>query len=170
MADNNILDSLHDPAVARSLAEKLKSIFLSQGWQQSSTKALKLAQWFNPLTTFEQLPLLPHVHNGRYDDIRLYKALPEKEKLLVLRLWKSDTIIKMQKTKRQLWIGNLSFIKKKKMLLLSYLYTSADFNQPLSDFIHLARQPELNLKSTIRKNETPDLEPEWDGRTLLLSE
>ena len=30
MADNNILDSLHDPAVARSLAEKLKSIKLER--------------------------------------------------------------------------------------------------------------------------------------------
>lgn len=150
--------------------EKLISPLLLQGWQHPDTNAVKFAQWFNPLTLANQLPLLPHVHDGRYDDIRLYKMLPDKETLLVLRLWKSDTLVTTNKNRQALWIGNLSYVKKKNVLLLSYLYTSAEFNRPLSDFIHLVRQPELGLKNTIRKDDKVVSKLEWDGRVLLLSE
>ena len=150
--------------------EKLIFPLLSQGWQYPDTNAVKFAQWFNPLTTADQLPLLPHVHDGRYDDIRLYKVLPDKETLLVLRLWKSDTLVKINKTRQALWIGNLSFVKKKKVLLLSYLYTTAEFNQPLSDFALVIRQPRVDLKKTVTKHDKVTSKAEWDGRVLLLSE
>ena len=149
--------------------ENLVAVLLSQGWNRPKNETLRFAQWFNPLANTGQLPLLPHVHDGRYDDIRLYKSLPDKEKLMVLRLWKSDMLIKTQKEKQPVWVGNISFIKMKNIFPLSYLYTSTEFNQALDDFIHIIRQSGFNLNEVIRKEEKMVSISQWDRRVLLLS-
>ncbi|MGD8811596.1 MAG: VTT domain-containing protein, partial [Thioalkalispiraceae bacterium] len=90
---------------------ELEGILLAQGWHNSAINSLKLVQWFNPAADIEQLPLLPQVHEGRYDDIRLFKVMPDRQQLLVLRLWQSDTLLKQAQEKQRIWIGNVSFVK-----------------------------------------------------------
>lgn len=151
-------------------AENLSATLSAQGWQQADNNLLGLIQLFNPLASPQQLPLFPHVHDGRYDALRLYKVLPGEDKLLVLRLWKSDMLVKSGKSSLPLWVGNASFLQQKKVVLLSYLYTEGDFNTSLTRFGTFINQPPLKIKSTAVRNEKATTTSKWNGDILLMTE
>ncbi|MGD9389041.1 MAG: LssY C-terminal domain-containing protein, partial [Thioalkalispiraceae bacterium] len=135
---------------------ELEGILLAQGWHNSAINSLKLVQWFNPAADIEQLPLLPQVHEGRYDDIRLFKVMPDRQQLLVLRLWQSDTLLKQAQEKQRIWIGNVSFVKRKKLLLLSYLYTGNEFEQALREFTGSLKLADTSLTLKPVSTVTPE--------------
>jgi len=151
-------------------AENIITTFVANGWQQPNIQATQFAHWLNPNVAIEQLPLLPHVHDGRYDDIRLYKISTDKKTLLVLRLWQTDLIVKTPIARKKLWVGNISSVKKKKTLLASYLYTSPEFNSALNDFMATLKSSNSNLKKTIKEHGATTVASVRNGRVILLSE
>ncbi|NLB82705.1 MAG: phosphatase PAP2 family protein, partial [Synergistaceae bacterium] len=67
----------------------LRQLFLDSGWRPSpSMNGKTLLSTLSPATAMEDLPLLPRLHNGRSDDIRLLRRVSSDERLL-LRLWPS---------------------------------------------------------------------------------
>jgi undecaprenyl-diphosphatase len=144
--------------------KKIEQQLKEQGWQIKENKASSYLQWFNPIASVEQLPQLPHVHNGRYDSLRFYKPTPDKEMLMVLRLWATDTLVQSDSSKMALWLGNVSYLQKKDLFLLGYLYTLPDFNSPLNRFIS-----ETKHLSPLLKNRIVETDENWQGNVLLLS-
>ena len=68
----------------------LRRLFLDGGWQSPPPlEAKTLLGLLSPAATVENLPLLPRLHDGRSDDLRLFRKLNSDERL-VLRLWPTE--------------------------------------------------------------------------------
>ena len=149
-----------------SANEKNITDYLTQHeWQFVENDSTSYFQWFNPVTTLQQLPVLAHIHNGQYDSIRAYKVLQEQNKILVIRLWATDILVEKQNQKEPLWIGNVSFLKLKDLFLLNYLYTDSNFNQPLEQLKNAMQNiTVINKTRIIEENKN------WNGELILLSE
>ena len=97
------------------------------GWQNNNVISWKRA--LNSLQTSPddaELFILPHVHNGRYEDLRWVKY--EKGTLYVIRLWQSHFLIKGDKTSIPLWFGNVSIMQQHAQLGWHYLQTTPKFS------------------------------------------
>lgn len=70
-----------------------------QGWLKMLSTSLPLAE----------LPILPQVHDGRHERLRLARDLPDGSRLLI-RLWPAD--IRLAPRKRPLWVGNISVMER----------------------------------------------------------
>ena len=126
-------------------ADKIAAKLETAGWHSSRANLRQYFNWFNPSVSLTELPLLPHVHDGRHEDLRFSRVVPP-DKLFVIRLWRSRIAIQDEQGKRPLWFGYISQMKKVERFGLRYLITSPDMITPLQWF--QAQLPNLNLTST----------------------
>lgn len=113
---------------AGNLAD-LQTVLTPMGWEPGTEldwgTAMKL---LSPSLPLRELPVIPHVHDGRHESLALVKNLPDGGRL-VLRLWTTpyrieDTI--------PLWIGNVTAQHKRAILdLLAMPTTAPDKRSPL---------------------------------------
>lgn len=102
----------------------------SRGWQAADTlspaNAIRL---LSPSLPLQELPLIPHVHDGHHEDLALIK--PEgADNRLVLRLWATPYWID---GRAPLWIGNVTAQHRRMILnLLAMPATGTDTVQPLA--------------------------------------
>ena len=148
----------------RSIETHLKS----RGWRtprRADLRGVLLA--FNSDASLEELPVLPHVHQGETQELGLVRDLDAEPKLLVLRLWGTPYRVSAQQT--PLWVGNVSYLSvDEHFRLFRYLRTDMDFHGP----IELLLQDVQNLDVKRVERRAPDLEhgiESWDGRLLLLN-
>ncbi|MFO7604585.1 MAG: DedA family protein [Gammaproteobacteria bacterium] len=112
-----------DPA---SIAAQLAAA----GWQAGHTFS-----WRRALTSLRRTPpttellILPHVHHGRYENLRWTKY--EQDTLYVIRLWRSRVDIDAPGTATGLWFGNISIMHQRTQLGWRYLQTGTQFTQAL---------------------------------------
>lgn len=120
---------------AGSLHE-LRGSLEPMGWEPGTSldwgTAMKL---LSPSLPLQELPLVPHVHNGQHESLYLVKNGPDDGRL-VLRLWSAQYRID---DKTPLWIGNVTAQHKRTILdLLAIPATDPDTHTPLqlaqSDF------------------------------------
>jgi membrane protein DedA with SNARE-associated domain/membrane-associated phospholipid phosphatase len=123
-------------------ADKIAAKLETAGWHSPRANLRQYFNWFNPSASLTQLPLLPHVHDGRYEDLRFSRVVPP-DKLFVIRLWRSRIAIQNVQGKRPLWFGYISQMEKVERFGLRYLITSPDMITPLQWF--QAQLPNLNL-------------------------
>ncbi len=98
--------------------------YLSQnGFVKSKNTAKSLSNWFLDNIKINQLPILPHIHKGEYESLRYYRYEKGQQELTVIRLWQSKYKLTQDKPLRPLWFGNVSFMKLKNNLGVSYLVT-----------------------------------------------
>ena len=115
-----------------------------QGWKRADTlspaNAIRL---LSPSLPLDELPLIPHVHDGHHEDLALIKPEGEDNRL-VLRLWATPYWVDGHEP---LWIGNVTAQHRRMILnLLAMPATDTDTEQPLAkalpDFAALTpRQP-----------------------------
>ncbi len=106
----------------------LRDQLLQHGWQDSPafTGAATL-QWLNPDSKINELPVLPRVHDGQHEILQLMKI--EDSTRLILRLWKTHTILSNQKP---VWAGQVTREALKKSLEIMVLpRTEPDLLAPL---------------------------------------
>jgi membrane protein DedA with SNARE-associated domain/membrane-associated phospholipid phosphatase len=73
-------------------AEKLKSYLITHGWEQPPPPSLKnFLGMLSPEAPIDTLPVLPRLHNGRVDAVRLVRWNADRR--WVLRLWPSDVAV-----------------------------------------------------------------------------
>lgn len=91
------------------------------GWRIPTDMSLTSAlQWLVPEPGLDKLPVLPQMHGGQQDDLRLVRPLADGKGLELLRLW--PTHWQIQPGERPLWIGSLTELRLKHQLrLLSIL-------------------------------------------------
>jgi len=111
-------------------AEKITATLEATDWHSASTNVRHYFNWFNPSVSPNELPLLPHVHDGQYEDIRFSKTIPS-DRLLVIRLWQSQIEIQNTQSKQPLWFGYISEMEKVEHFGLRYLATTPDMITPL---------------------------------------
>jgi membrane protein DedA with SNARE-associated domain/membrane-associated phospholipid phosphatase len=114
-------------------ADKISAALEVADWQSATTKFHHYFNWFNSSATINELPLLPHVHDGQYEDFRFTKAIPP-DRLLVIRLWRSEIEIQNTQDKYPLWFGYISQMEKAERFGLHYLVTTPDMVTPLQWF------------------------------------
>jgi undecaprenyl-diphosphatase len=82
---------------------ELKRNLISAGWRRPPSMGLKnILGIFAPDTPLNDLPILPHLHNGRAESLLLMRRVVDGR--LLLRLWSSDIMID---GKTPLWLGSI---------------------------------------------------------------
>ena len=137
-------------------ADKITTTLETADWHSASIKLRDYFNWFNPSATITELPLLPHVHDGQYEEFRFTRIIPP-DKLFVIRLWRSQIEIQSRQDKQPLWFGYISEVEKVEHFGLRYLATIPDFITPLQWFQSQppgasAIQRTLKIKSTSDKD------------------
>lgn len=108
------------------------------GWQTPvSAQSLNLLQWFNPKPDDAKLPLLPQVHNGRYDTLRMIRF--GQGRADYLRLWKTSLTIKHDGQSSPLWVGSVGSLYRQQIMGLSLFRTSSDYLTAPRQFIQALR-------------------------------
>lgn len=142
--------------------DTLAAALAQHGWHRPPPLGSRaILQWLRPSPPLTELPILPQVHDGRDDVLRLVHPLPEGGGV-VLRLWRSDRIL--QHPQAPLWVGTVTTLRAATPLpLITIPLTGAEFTRPL----HLLQDSlgSLVWKEVRREGEAGGV---WDGRVLLI--
>ncbi len=123
------------------------------GWQNPvPTQSLQLLQWFNPKPDDQALPLLPQVHDGQYDVLRMIRfdgATPR-----FIRLWQTNKRIQQADKTIPFWMGSTGKLYRQQLMGLTLFRTSTDY---ISDATRLKGELTQGHPSLEIKTKTADL-------------
>jgi len=103
--------------------QNITSRLLQLGFIKHQNSIKTLSNWFLETATINQLPVLPHIHQGQYETLRFYRYNKEKSTLTVVRLWPSIYKLKQSSPLIPLWFGSISMMTEKSHLGIRYLVT-----------------------------------------------
>lgn len=140
----------------------------AQGWREPvSLDARTALRWLAPDTTLEELPLLPQVHDGKHEALRMMFPLPashEGLRGLILRLWKSGVVLAPDGN--QLWVGSASFEKPGHFALLTIPVGDQRYEAALSILARSIKATGLQFAN--RERNEAEIRTAWTGGVLLL--
>lgn len=90
---------------------------------------LQLLQWFNPQPDAQTLPLLPQVHDGHYDVLRMVKF--EQQGPRFIRLWRTNIRIQQGETEVPLWLGSVGKLYRQQVMGLTLFRTAPNYHSAL---------------------------------------
>ena len=125
-------------------AEKISKILQAADWHSATPNFGRYFNWLNPSATINELPVLPHVHDGRHEELQFTRTVPP-DNLYVIRLWRSQIELQNTQDKHPLWFGYVSQMVKTRHFGLHFLETRRDFNTPLQWF--QTQLPEISADS-----------------------
>lgn len=114
-------------------SQQIKAQLEKHGWKPD--KNLKLSGWLSPSASIDKLPIIPHLHEGRYESLRFVRIDKESNQILTLRLWKTELHIQHNTWEQPLWLGEISSLQGKDFGPVNYLKTTDSFNLSLETFI-----------------------------------
>jgi undecaprenyl-diphosphatase len=150
--------------------DEIKAGLQVHGWEEPEVLDFKTAlKWLMPDPDIRDLPVLPQVHDGRHEEIRLVKDIDSRDRQLVLRLWRAD--LSIDDSDRPMWIGYVSYQRLVRAVpMLSLVETEEDITDAIAQFL-----PALDTWRIIvneRKIELPDtrvpLAGAWDKKVVLI--
>jgi len=105
-----------------------------RGWQiPNQLSATTALQWLSPHPDQSALPVLPQVHDGLHEELRLLRYSEDGQHLYVLRLWPTNW--QLTEPAAPLWVGNVTELQlHQRLYLFSYLITAADSQPALELF------------------------------------
>ena len=150
--------------------EELAQYLLNRGWQRPQSLNLKsFLEMLSPDTPIEKLPVLPRLHDGRIDRLRLVRMAGSQ--LWVLRMWPTD--VKILANEARLLVGTIEVQNKRPMAGLIFLARdTGEYDRSLAAF-----EQEFNdrfaVKLVDRKNSDFQVSRDqdrvnWSGRVLLV--
>lgn len=90
--------------------QEIRAELLAQGWREPPELSFSSSlHWLVKVPPLDSLPLLPMVHDGRHNDLLLVRPTEDKERMLVLRLWRSDVQLDHDASS-PLWIGSVDYL------------------------------------------------------------
>jgi undecaprenyl-diphosphatase len=137
----------------------IQAVLTTQQWQQKANQLPDYFSWLNEDASVEVLPLLPHVHNGRHEDLRMIKIEKEVNRITVLRLWRTNFQIKSESDQLPLWVGNITHLSTVQHMGLRFLKTQEQIPSPQT---YLQQIPSLQYRKRAEATEN------WDGNVSLL--
>ena len=151
-------------------AEELAQYLLDRGWRRPQSFKLKsFLEMLSPDTPIEKLPVLPRLHDGRIDRLRLVRMAGSQ--LWVLRMWPTD--VKILANEARLLVGTIEVQNKRPMAGLIFLARdTGEYNSSLAAF-----EQEFNDRFAVKlvERENSDFQDSrdqdrvhWSGRVLLV--
>ncbi|MEM7017402.1 MAG: VTT domain-containing protein, partial [Pseudomonadota bacterium] len=153
--------------------EVLREHLLQNGWQNPQPLGVdSMLAWFSSEPSLLKLPVLPTVHDGRGEALKMVYYPPSEEvdsapsHQLVLRLWPTDMRLD---GKQPIWVGHVAqqFLPDDPLAMLHLPKTLPVFDMPLDIF--KASVKELEFLEIPRDSGANDAAYEWSGKVLLLS-
>lgn len=150
---------------------ELTRFLKAKGWLQPQPLSLKnFLGMFSPDTPVEQLPVLPRLHDGRVERLRLVRA-GEGDSRLVLRLW--DTEIKIEGNRGfHLFAGTIEEQQGRSLAgLITMARDTGDYDQPLN-LLAQSLCERFSIMQVRRTDQEPRSDQErqwsrWRGGVLL---
>jgi len=118
--------------------QEITAIMKKNNWLQPDYRMSDFTGWLRPSATLQDLPIIPHLHEGRYETKRYVRFDQQHNHILVLRLWKTDMFVQKQQSEWPLWAGEVSYLERIDLGPIQYLKTADNFDQALQDFEHHA--------------------------------
>jgi membrane protein DedA with SNARE-associated domain/membrane-associated phospholipid phosphatase len=152
--------------------EDLAQYLLTKGWQSPPSLNLKsFLGMFSPDTPIEKLPILPRLHNGQVDRLRLVHRL--KGQRWVMRLWSAD--VKIAGNNTPLFVGTIEVQHRRHLTwLITAAMDTSEYDRPLEaleqDLHDRFAMKLVNRRSNIFQVSREDHRMRWRGRVLLLCE
>lgn len=106
--------------------QKIKSQLTQAGFSNSLNTSRTISNWFLHDIEINQLPVLPHIHNGEYETLRFYRYNNDTQEVTVIRLWPSKYKLRQDNPLRPLWFGSISLMEIKENLDITYLVTKKE--------------------------------------------
>ncbi len=150
--------------------EKLYEHLLSEGWSEPSSLHPKaFLEMLSPETRLQDLPLLPYLHNGYFEKMRLVRY--QDGERLVFRLW--PTGLRLDDPSVPIWVGTVEIQTQQEIAgWIAVAKDIGDYIRPL-DLLSRSFGEEIWFREMYRKNakcRRRDLSgrPIWDGRVVLV--
>lgn len=134
----------------------------TSNWQQVNNSIDKYSNWLKQTSNPAELPVVKHLHNGRYNNLGFVKTT-ENNRLLVIRLWQSRYFSQSNDLKQRLWYGEIVFTKITRAPFLNYLTSENRFNGLMTEFTK-----DLAATYELRSRHTNDTLSNWDGKVILI--
>lgn len=149
--------------------DRLRDRLLASGWHAPTGLSVAGSLlWLSPNPVLAELSVLPMVHDGRHESLRLMHPGATPDRRLVLRLWPAN--VRLKETGDSVYVGNVSEqYLVRPVPLFSFPRTGSDFETPLLKL--QAQLQHLNQKLTQRPLAPPPfpaLSATWHGEVLLL--
>ena len=106
--------------------QEIKSQLTQAGFSNSLNTSRTISNWFLDDIKINQLPVLPHIHNGEYETLRFYRYNNDTQEVTVIRLWPSKYQLRQDSPLRPLWFGSISLMEIKENLDITYLVTKKE--------------------------------------------
>ncbi len=149
--------------------EFLRTRLTARGWREAlPTTGKRLLLWFDTRRPAMQLPLLPHVHDGRHEALALIYPLKGKpDQRLVLRLWSSGRIL--QSPRNPIWVGTVTEERINRPLAWFNLpQDGQDFNAPRGVLLESLSGMPTRLVKRDGMPQSASEEIVWDKTVLLV--
>ncbi len=145
----------------------LRASLENAGWKVTPEfKLMNALHWLHPTPNLSDLPVLPQVHHGRHEKLRM--TLPLGEEHYVLRLWTADHQVIPSKV--PLYLGNVSIQRIRKPLgFFSLSVTHNDFQSPFLRFSKDINSQVFTTRRTQRQVSALKTLNVWDGQVILIT-
>lgn len=138
-------------------------ILNTSNWQQVANSSKKFTNWLNTTSKPTDLPVVKHLHNGRYNTLTFFKPIDDN-KLLVIRLWPSHYYSQSKQSKQRLWYGEIVFTEISNAPFVNYLTSTRQFNAVLEYFTaDLTATYEFRVRT-----KKAAARSKWDGNVILI--
>ena len=152
--------------------QDLAAYLISNGWRQPPPMNLaSFLRMLSPDTPLSRLPILPRLHDGRFDCMHIVRQVGKQR--WTLRLWPSDFVITGSNT--PIFLGTIEIQDQHQMAgMIITARDTGNYDVPLDDLTQiLSSEKRFALKSVCRTGNTVQgsLGSEclnWNGRTLLM--
>lgn len=146
--------------------EKFENFLLQKGWSYPDKINFEiLLEILSSKTSINKLPVLPYLHSGKIESLKLVKL--SNEYRAVLRIWKSDFLLTDDNT--AIYTGTIEIQKSYSFSwLLNLPKDTKDYNKSTEIFVKDITSP-FNLKKVKREvEEMNKIKIKWDGIVLLI--
>lgn len=114
--------------------EGIRKQLSDHGWHQPVHLSAQTAlRYLAPSPELNALPLLPQLHEGHFESLVMVHAPPamaEKNRMLVVRLWRSR--IHLKPDMEPLWVGTVAWLDLEQLPLVSLPVTNNAFDQAIA--------------------------------------
>lgn len=146
----------------------LQRMLEAHGWHEPVSLTIQTAlRWLVPIATLEELPLLPQVHDGRHEVLRMILPLPANQqdsRQIVLRLWTSD--VELDPGGDPLWVGSVSFVRVGHFALFMLPVGNQRYEDALSIVADSFKAAGLQVARRVRGEK--EIRTAWPGGVLLV--
>jgi len=150
-------------------SEDMAGYLLADGWERPPDLDLKnILEMLSPDMPVDRFPVLPRLHDGRADSLRLVRQIADER--WVLRLWPTD--VRIAENNTPLFVGTIEIQRQRHFAgLISAIGDARDYDRALETLKRLLGG-RLALKTVLRKPDDLDERMRrrlrWEGRVLLM--